>query len=432
MIDPIRTAADWLALVYGGRVVVTDPEPLAEGQRSWLVRCGHRDPAAQPMLAGTLAVPKDGRAPFPVATGAPVDEALNLAAPAWPEEPGQEQWRWRVNARNCVVAADAVLRGGQATALPWRPEDERPDWWSRLLAAHFPDATTSAHRTWAAALDAIGAAGPGARAVVWLRRRFRGVEISGHLLYAAPVEGSLVVLDPQRGVPADLRDEEVHELVVATFHRASTEPGAAPWAVPAPDLDAAVAKAAAWLQAAYGGEVSLVDPDAADELHRGWLFACTTEAFRRSGDWRDQLLDAALVVPKDAAEPFGLPNEDPWTYLQRWDAHASGLPAPPAPGDPAWFEPTMRELGQVLGASHHADWPGLLAEVAELPAETAAVVWQRRVDGRGRETVGHLFLADGDGSRARVVDPREPAAPPRLDEDPHGLVLIRYRPQPVG
>lgn len=308
MIDPIRSAAAWLDQVYGGRVAVLDAAPIAEGRDSWLVRCGHVDPAAQPMLAGTVVVPKDGRAPFPAANAAPIDEALNLE-PAAPVPPGEERWRWRVNARNCVVTAEAVLRGASASALPWRPEDERADWWGQLLAVHFPGATSTTYRSWSDALSAVAAAGPEARAVIWLRRRFRGVEVAGHLLLATPWDDGLLVLDPQRGVPADLRDDEVHELAVATFHPTSTEPVEVPWRTAAVDLGSAVAKAEAWLNATYDGEVVLVDPAPADEVRRGWLFACTTVQYQRTGDWRHQLLDAALVVPKDAAEdPFGLPT----------------------------------------------------------------------------------------------------------------------------
>ncbi|MBQ0926265.1 YrhB domain-containing protein [Saccharopolyspora endophytica] len=430
MIDPIRSAADWLEQVYGGRVGVLDPAPLAEGRDSWLVRCGHRDAAAQPMLASTVAVPKNGRAPFPVANAAPVDEALNLEPSEQPDLPGQESWRWRINVRNCVVAVDAVLRGAEASALQWEPDDEQPDWWSRLLAAHFPDATTSAHATWGDALGAITAAGAGARAVIWLRRRFRGVEVTGHLLYAVPTDGGLVVLDPQRGMPADLRDEEVYELVVATFHRENIPPADVPWRAQADDLDSAVAKAMAWLDATYGGEVTLVAPDAEDELRRGWLFACTTETFQRTGDWRDQMLDAALVVPKSADEdPFGLPNADPWRFLQQWDVHQENLPEPPNAGAAAWFEPTMRELGQVRSTSRHADWPGVMSEVAALPPDTAAVVWLRRSDRRGRETVGNLLLAISEGTGVRIADPRNPAARPQLEDSPFGLLLITYRAQ---
>ncbi|MER5387745.1 YrhB domain-containing protein [Saccharopolyspora sp. NPDC002686] len=429
MIDPISTAATWLEHVYGGRVGVVGTAPIAEGEHSWLVGCGSREAAAEPMLACTIAVPKDGREPFPVSNSAPIDELLNLAPAQRPVVPGQEPWRWRVNARNCVVAIDAVLQGAGASALPWRPADERPAWWTRLLAEHFPDATTTTHQDWAAALNAIAAAGPGSCAVVWLRRRFRDAEVTGHLLYAKHVDGAVLVLDPQHGMPAELKDSEVHELTVAVFHRepASAEPISAPWQVAATDVGSAVAKATAWLNATYGGEVTLVSPAAEDELRRGWLFACTTETFKRTGDWRDQLLDSALVVPKRAEEePFGLPNGDPWTFLERWDANEQNLPSPPNPGAAAWYRPTMQELGRVLGTSHHVDWAGVISEVATLPPGAAAVVWVRRKDRRGRETVGMLLPTANEGGRVRIADPQNPTAVPKLENSPFSLLLITY------
>lgn len=434
MIDPIHSAAAWLDQAYGGHIGVIDPAPIVEGRHSWLVRCGHRDDAAQPMLAGTIAVPKNGRTPFPVANAAPIDEALNLAPPPQPVFPGQEPWRWRVNARNCVVAIDAVLRRARASALPWNPDDERPDWWTRLLDGHFPDATTTTHGTWASALDVVAAAGPGTCAVVWLRRQYRGVEVTGHLLYATYFNDAVMVLDPQRGMPAEIKEQEVLELAVAAFRRepVTSDPIAVPWQFPAIDLDSAVAKAAAWLDATYGGEVTLVAPAAEDELRRGWLFACTTETFKNTGDWRDQLLDSALVVPKEADEdPFGLPNADPWQFLQRWDQHAQDLPTPPVSGPAAWFKPTMRELGPVLGTSNHTDWAEVINEISALPEDAAAVVWLRRRDWRGRETVGQLLAAANEGGRVRIADPQNPTAQPQLESSPFGLLVVSYRAMPA-
>jgi hypothetical protein len=434
MIDPIHSAAAWLDQVYGGHIGVIDSVPIAEGRHSWLVRCGHLDAAAQPMLAGTVAVPKNGRTPFPVANAAPIDEALNLAPPPQPVFPGQEPWRWRVNARNCVVAIDAVLRRAQASALPWHPDDERPDWWTRLLSEHFPDATTTTHRTWASAVEVVAAAGPGTCAVIWLRRQYRGAEVTGHLLYATYFNDAVMVLDPQRGMPAEIKDQEVLELAVAAFRRepVTSDPITVPWQFPATDLDSAVAKATAWLDATYGGEVTLVAPATEDEFHRGWLFACTTETFKKTGDWRDQLLDSALVVPKAADEdPFGLPNADPWQFLQRWDAHAQGLPTPPDSGPAAWFKPTMRQLGPVLGTSNQPDWAEVINEVSTLPEDAGAVVWLRRRDWRGRETVGHLLVAVNEGGRVRIADPQNPTAQPQLESSPFGLLVVSYRAMPA-
>lgn len=86
----------------------------------------------------------------------------------------------------------------------------------------------------------------------------------------------------------------------------------------------------------------------------------------------------------------------------------------------------------MLSTRHHQNWAGVLAEVAALPPGTGAVVWLRRADRRGRESVGHLYLADNPGGRARVVDPRHPTVAPRMEDGPHGLLLIAYRAVPVS
>lgn len=432
MIDPISTAAEWLDRTYGGVVTVADPNPVAEGANSWLVACrrttGRGEPV-EPMLAATVVVPKSGRPPFPAANADPFNEQLNLAGGA--DAPGIESWRWRVNARNCVVATDAAVHRHPSSALPWYPTDESPNWWSRLLADHFPDAEQSTHAGWAEVQSAIIAGGPGTCGVVWLRRRFRGVEVTGHLLYAQYFNGSAVVIDGQLGMPAVLNDAEVEQLVLARFHRQDDDAEPAlvpPWRIAATDLDSAVLKAQRWLDATYDGEVALVSPDATDRLRRGWLFACTTKRFARTGDWRDQMLDAALVVPVAADEdPFGLPNLNPWGWLEQWDQGAANLPAPPDSGAAAWYEPTMRELGPVLGTEHYRAWPDVLSHVAGLPPNASAVVWLRRVDRRGRETVGNLMLAVNEQGSVRLVDSRHPDTEPALESSPLGMHVVRYR-----
>jgi hypothetical protein len=175
----------------------------------------------------------------------------------------------------------------------------------------------------------------------------------------------------------------------------------------APDLVTAVDKATSWLEGTYDSAVTLVDPAAADETARGWLFACATKRFLVTGDWRDQLLDAALVVPKAAgAEPFGLPNDDPWNWLRAWDAGEDGLPETPEPGAAAWFESTAKQLGTVRSTSTHRHWGDALMALAELRNGAKALVWLRRRDGRGRETVGNLLVALKDGDDVRLVDSR--------------------------
>lgn len=433
--DPSRAAADWLHRTYGGLVTLAEPEPFAEGERTWLYGCRYSPGSAgaphEPMLASTIAVPKGGAAPFPVSNTHPLDEEFNLSAPP---ELGSAPWRWRVNARNCLVATDAAIDQQPVSALPWKPEDEAPGWWPRLLGRFFSDAEVGSCSSWAEVTSALLEAGEGARGVLWLRRRLGGHELTGHLLYAEHRDGQVFFLDGQRGTLADLDDAEVAELSLARFHRRPApagEPVTAPWESAAPDLVSAIGKATAWLDHTYAGEVVPVAPAPTDELRRGWLFACTTERFQRTGDWRDQMLDAAVVVPKEGGqEPFGLPNPDPWTWLSRWDAGDAGIPGPPEPGPAAWFAPTMQQLGPVLSATAHEHWAGVLAELTSYPAGSSAVVWVRRQDERGRESVGNLLMATRDADGVRLVDAMADDGRPELDQQPLGLHVLRFQQDP--
>src|SRR5947199_5462101 len=90
--ESVRLAAAWLDRTYGGRVELAEPGPVAEQSRSWLFSCRYAGPpAAEPMLAVTLAVPKAGGDPYPVANTDPLDEDLNA-----PD--GTDSWRRRINA----------------------------------------------------------------------------------------------------------------------------------------------------------------------------------------------------------------------------------------------------------------------------------------------------------------------------------------------
>ncbi|MEU6264559.1 YrhB domain-containing protein [Saccharopolyspora shandongensis] len=424
--DLSRRAADWLDRTYGGLVTLTDDQPLLDGDRTQLFGCDYVGGSAEPLLAATIAVPKDGGEPFPVSNADPLDEELNAAAGLADQQP----WRWRVNARGCLVATDAAVDRSPASALPWEPLDEAPGWWDRMLTAHFPTAEVSTCSTWADVTSMLFEGGPGTRSAVWLRRQHAGVEITGHLLYAFNDDGQAVFLDGQRGSLARLNDDEIGQLVVARFHRPIGREGEmlrAPWENAAPDLQAALDKATSWLDHTYQEPVVVVSPDEADETERGWLFACTTRRFQESGDWRDQMLDAALVVPKEAGEaPFGLPNNDPWSYLMGWNARQEGLSAPPAPAAAAWFEPTMRELGPALSDTIHQSWGEVLTEIASAPTGAKALVWIRRRDFRGRESVGNLLVAVNEGGEVRLIDSLAENGHPSFDQETLALHVIRY------
>lgn len=412
-------ARAWLRRTYGARVVLRGVEPVHLGERLVLFGCGYADDS-EPMLAATVCVPRDGADPFPAANADPLDEDVNR---------GPEATRWRSNARNCAVTADAVVAERPACAMPWHPDDEAPGWWDRMLATHFPGAETTTCAGWDQAEKTIAEGGQGARAVVWLRRRLGGRELTGHLLYAECGKEGVVFLDPQRGSLADTSDELVDELVVARF---AGGPGSraselvVPWDMAAADLRSAVEKAERWLGDAYDEEVWLVSPGREDELARGWLFAVTTKRFAETGDWREQMLDAALVVPKAAGQaPFGLPNRDPWTWLRDWDSRVPGLRPRPDPGRAAWYTPTVAELGGARSVGVHRTWTGALDEIQGFPARTRTLVWVRRKDFRDRESVGQLLWAVTGEEGPRLVDPLVPDGQPVLEPDPLELRLIQ-------
>ncbi|MFC5287863.1 YrhB domain-containing protein [Actinokineospora guangxiensis] len=400
--EALRTAAGWLERAYGG-LVVPAGQPVIETAHAWLVPSAYADPTAPgALLAATVTVPKDGGDPYPASTADPLADL------------GADGWQWRVNARGCLVATDAAVGGHPASALPWHPQDERPGWWDRMLARYFPDAEVAECATWDEAASAIAGGGPGTHGALWLRRRVDGVEVTGHLLYAQHVNGIAVFIDGQRGELARLDDAEVGSLTLARFHRAPV-PFAPPMAA-APDFPSATAKATAWLNAWHRGAVVLVDPDESDELRRGWLFACTSARHAATGDWRDQMLDAALVVPKaEGEEPFTLPNDDPWSYLRAWDAGATDLPEPPEPSGPDWFAATAGEAA----TSTHRTWTEAMAALSALPR---ALVWVRRADDRGRETVGTLLVAVRDADEVTLIAAHGGAAV--IDPDPLAVHVI--------
>ncbi|GAA4545087.1 YrhB domain-containing protein [Amycolatopsis samaneae] len=422
--EPAQLAAAWLDRTYAGRVELADPQPFVEQPKAWLFACRYAEQPEEPMLAATLAVPKDGAEPFPVANADPLDGELNT-----PD--GTDSWRRRVNARNCLIAAEATFRRQPTSALPWHPEDETPGWWDRLLDEFFPDAERGVCATWSQVASAVAAGGPGTNAVVWLRRQRDGVPITGHLLYVRYWEGRAVVLDAVRGDVASTDDSEVAELRVARFHRPEVDAAAAPsypWQRPAPDFESAVAKANEWLEHAYSGAVVLVDPAPVDETHRGWLFACTTRAFAETGEWREQMLDAALVVPKAAGEsPFGLPNSDPWPWMARWDDGEPDLPDPPASGSAAWFAVTMEQIGEVVSVHEYAGWAEAMEEIVNLSEGARAVIWVRRKDYRDRETVGNLIVLAVEEDGVRFVDGMAENGTATFEANAAGVHVIRYR-----
>ncbi|TDV55045.1 YrhB domain-containing protein [Actinophytocola oryzae] len=383
-------ARDWLVRVHSGRAELADTAPVIETATATVFACrlaGRPDP----MLTSAVAVPRNGSMPFHLATDDPLGDLAGHAAEPTPR-PLRRQAA-RTNARGRVLAVDAAVDGYPASAVPWRPDDETAGWWDRLVG-HFPGARVGECATWDEVVRAVAATGPDTRGVVWIRREVAGLEFTGHLVYAHNNDGQVVLLDGQTGGLARLDTGGVRGLRLARFHRQRPGVGVEPWRRSAPTFPAAVAKARAWLALRHAGQLVLIAPSPYDEMRRGWLFACSSARYVTYHDWRAQTLDGALVVPKDEAAPFGLPNAEPWNWLRDWDLGAvEAVPEPAAGGPPSWYAETMPRLGPVLSTSVHPNGESVLAELSRFPRDARALVWLRRRDRRGRESVGALFNA---------------------------------------
>ncbi|WP_181785922.1 YrhB domain-containing protein [Streptomyces phytophilus] len=432
MTDPGSRAARWLEQTYRGRVGLSTAEPVAETPGTWLFACRVNPSPGEGktvMLNATLAVPKNASTPFHPATDDPGSDVATFDADPAPRE-ATAQAR-RTNARGCVLAAHAALSGVQASPLPWKPEDEAPGWWERLVRQFSPDATVASCEDWDEVVAEVGAHGPDARGVVWVRRELGGKEASGHLLYGHNNDGRVALLDPSVGRLGRLERQGVRKLTVAVTHGpAPSAPASSPKPLSASAAEgfaAAVAKAEAWLSEVYGGDVVLLAPSPADEGSRGWLFACNTKSFADTGGWQDGMLDAALVVPKRPTVPFPLPNSAPWDWLRQWQAGTTPPTPVPTPGPAAWLNGTMRRLGGVVSASTHADWQSLTAELASFPEGSRAVVWLRRSDPQGRESVGLLLNGVCTENGIALLDSTTGESARLETEGVRALHLVRYR-----
>ncbi|MFD3564962.1 YrhB domain-containing protein [Streptomyces sp. NPDC058686] len=399
MTSPAERAATWLNQVYRGLVELAAPHPVHESPTAWLMACrtlaqpGYPD---TPMLAASVVVPKDGSSPFHPAPSAPFADLAPAASHDEALTRVQNQPR-RINARGCLVTLNAMIGGAPSTPLPWQPSDEAPGWWNRLHRRYFPEFEPVPVNSWDDAVKAIAETGPDTRGVVWVRREIGGYEASGHLVYAHNNKGRVVFLDGLTSSLAQLDSAGVRELVLVRAAPGSSAPRRAPWEREAYGFEVARDKAQQWLDSTYGGEVELVEPGPGDETRRGWVFSCDSRRHLREGRWQDTLLDASVVVPKEADVPFHLPNSSPWAWLAHWDQGGTpgtgSFPPPPAPGRAYWFEPTLADLGPVLSTSDHQTWQSAVDELTSFPAGSRALIWVRRTDGRGREAVGWLVSA---------------------------------------
>lgn len=430
MSTPDQTAAAWLQQLYRGLVELAAPHPAHESPTAWLFPCRTVPQSGYPqtpMLAASVVVPKDGSVPFHPSPSAPIADLAPAASDEEALARVQNQPR-RINARGCLVTVHTMIDRAPSTPLPWQPSDEAPGWWARLQQRYFPDFEPVAMGSWDDATKAMAETGPDTRGVVWVRREVGGHEITGNLLYGHNNKGSVVFLDPLASSLAHLDTTNVRELVLV---RALPRSARAPWEMPAHGFEAARVKAQQWLDSAYGGEVRLVDPGPGDETTRGWVFSCDSRRHLLEGRWQDILLDATVVVPKEAGAPFHLPNSAPWAWLAHWDqgrtSGSGSFPVPPAPGRAYWFQPTLAELGLVLSMSDHQVWQSAIDEISAFPAGARSLIWVRRTDGRGREAVGWLVTALTTEAGVVLMDGSSDE-PVSMDETGvRALHVIRYR-----
>lgn len=427
----MRAAAQrWLDEVYGGAMVLTSDEPWHDDGSVALFGCRFAEqngvPVADEPLTCTVAVPRNWSTPF---HPAPDDPMADLADPT----ADRDRQPWRLNARGAVLVAHAQIDGARARPVPWQPAHESPGWWDRFLDTWFPGAQRAEVLTWSELIEQARARGRGTRAVIWVRRGKDGAELTGALRYLHHTARDVTVLDGRGVTGLDLGAlvaEEVRDLRVGWL--ADLAPGfggAAPWEAAVADLPAAATKAQSWLQHVYGPDVALVAPGPQDELARGWVFPCNTRRFLTTGDWQFGMLAATVVVPRDETPPFLLHYTDPSGWLARWDNNApmSDLPAPPRPTEAEWLTNTVERVqGEILSVVEGRSWDDAMVALGTLPDGGQALVWFRRFDRRGRDTVGLVLVASRAGDQLTVADPATGAAAEPVADV--GLVhVIRYR-----
>ncbi|MFJ9185527.1 toxin glutamine deamidase domain-containing protein [Streptomyces sp. b84] len=216
MLRPDQQAAAWLAHTYRGLAEPAAPHPVAESATAWLMACRTvQQPGFPhtPMLAASVAVPKDGSSPFHPAPSAPLAD-LEPAASYEAAVARSQNQRRRINARGTVVAMHSAINGSPSVPLAWQPSDEAPGWWSRLTRRYFPEFERVSASSWDEVVKAVAEPGPDTRGLVWIRRELGGQEATGNLVYAHNNKGQVVFLDSLTSSLARLDTDHVRELVL--------------------------------------------------------------------------------------------------------------------------------------------------------------------------------------------------------------------------
>ncbi len=284
---------------------------------------------------------------------------------------------------------------------------------------------------WNDVIRAVDEPGPDTRGVVWVRREIGGAEASGNLLYAHNNKGQVVLLDPLAGGLAKLDPSMVRELVLVRFRPRQRPAEQYPWQAEAQDFPSALRKARLWLEQAYHGQVELVGPEpgtrsgAVGSSPATPRAICATDAGRT--EWSTPRSSSPRRLKRSVRSAQQRPVGVAAALGRRGTPGSAGFPVPLTPGHAAWFEPTLSGLGPVLSATEHADWAAVSDELSGFPVGARAVVWVRRVDTRGRESVGRLLNAVHTDRGVMLVDGSSDAAVALEEPGIRSLHVIRYR-----
>ncbi|MFC4503032.1 MULTISPECIES: YrhB domain-containing protein [Streptomyces] len=219
-------------------------------------------------------------------------------------------------------------------------------------------------------------------------------------------------------------------------------------------------RAAAWLNATYGG---LVAPSAAEPVHEtpaAWLMPC--RAVPQPGYPETPMLAASVVVPKDGGSPFHPAPSDPLADLapaaspEETAARVAGqprrintrgctvalhsaisgapsMPLPWRPSDeaPGWVARLKRRYFPEFTRLPVNTWDDIIKAVSEPGPDTRGVVWVRREIG-GHEATGNLLYAHNNKGRVVLLDGLTSSLA-RLDTSlVRELVLLRALPATEG